>query len=120
MDYKRLCLRLFLSCWILFCLPLANGQQRTKTVPYKLRLNPVVKTRYPTAAVADLSIEDLNNTTISSPADNQCLAWDTTSSKWINQTLAGGAGGTLGTAQVVVFQVPVLACLLYTSPSPRD
>ena len=37
-------------------------------------------------AVAD--IDDITNVVITTPADNEVLAWDTGSSKWINQTAA--------------------------------
>ena len=50
--------------------------------------------------ITSISVSGISDTTITTPADNEVLAYDTTSSKWINQTaaeagLATSAQGTL-------------------------
>lgn len=50
--------------------------------------------------IADLTarqkgVSDLPDTNISSPSNNQVLAWNSTQSKWINKTMSGGGGATV-------------------------
>jgi hypothetical protein len=40
------------------------------------------------ALIADVAIDDLSDVTITTPADNEILGYDSTLGKWINQTLA--------------------------------
>jgi len=46
------------------------------------------------AAAKTLNINDLANVNAPSPTDDQALAWDAATSKWIAQTLGGGVGKT--------------------------
>jgi hypothetical protein len=39
------------------------------------------------------ALSGLTDTTIGSPTDNQALAWDVATGKWIPQTISGGGGG---------------------------
>ena len=45
------------------------------------------------AAGGATNLGDLSDVVINSPADNEVLAWDDGTSKWINQTPIGGSGG---------------------------
>ena len=105
MDYKKLLL-------ILFFIPLSLfSAQRDKEVTYRLKLAPGVKQRYPNATVADISINDLNNVTVTNPAIGQCLRFRTTTTL-TNQTCGGGSGGSvvgIASSQLAVFQIPTLA-----------
>jgi hypothetical protein len=62
--------------------PVANNAAATAAV-----LNyPLGQLDAAIASVASTSVSDLSDTTIASVADNDLLAYDTTSSKWINQS----------------------------------
>ena len=117
MDCKKLFL-VFLT-YIIVVFPLySTSAQREKKVSYKLSLAQGVKQRYPDAQVVDLPLEGLNNVVITNPQDNQCVSWDTSTSKWINQTISGGGGTTtLSASQTIEFQLPVLADTTLTATS---
>ena len=65
-----------------------------KKVPYELYLDPTVQTLYPDAAVCSLKFDDLKDVDVTGATAGRCLVTTATQG--------------------------VTACLLYTSPSPRD
>ena len=51
------------------------------------------------------TLNDLTDVNAASPTDNQALSWDSTTSKWIPQTISGGGGGTTtGTTKVAILK----------------
>ena len=88
MVYKKLLLK---SLLVLISLSSSYiyGVKPTKTIDFEFQINPALKTLYPDIAACSLNTSELKDVTVSSLANNECLRYNSTTSKWVNSSSCG-------------------------------